>query len=152
MGVVRGGEENIMTTSLLSILFLAFAQNVSFTIVSRSRNRSSFAYHMIAAVFSNSIFFLTFRELILAEMSWLLFIPYLIGTVAGSLTGAKVSMWIEKKVNAQSDDHLGLQWSPPQFSSPMAKVEVPPAFPVADLTHPGVNHMAGICDCPCRSE
>jgi len=61
---------------------------------------------MIASVFSNGIWFLTFRQLILAEMSWLLFVPYTLGTVAGSLTGAKVSMWIETKVGADSDGHL----------------------------------------------
>lgn len=88
------------------IALLAFAQNVSFTIVSRSRNRSSFMYHMIASVFSNGIWFLTFRQLLLAEMSFVLFVPYTIGTVAGSLSGAKLSMWIERKVGAESDSHL----------------------------------------------
>ena len=91
---------------LLVILVLAFGQNISFTIVSRSRNRSSFRYHMIASVFSNGIWFLTFRQLILAEMNWLLFLPYTVGTVAGSLLGAKVSMWIERRIGAASDDHL----------------------------------------------
>jgi hypothetical protein len=93
-------------TSLLFVLLLAFAQNVSFTIVSRSRNRSSFKYHMIASVFSNGIWFLTFRQLLLADMSFALFIPYTIGTVSGSLCGAKLSMWIENKVGATSDDHV----------------------------------------------
>lgn len=92
--------------TILTILFLAYFQNVSFTIVSRSRNRSSFRYHMIASVFSNGIWFLTFRQLILSEMSWLLFVPYTLGTVAGSLSGAKVSMLIEKKIGADSDGHL----------------------------------------------
>lgn len=93
-------------TNLSFILVLAFIQNVSFTVVSRSRNRSSFTYHMIAAVFSNGIWFLTFRQLILAEMSFVLFLPYTIGTVCGSLCGAKLSMWIESKVGATSDDHI----------------------------------------------
>lgn len=92
--------------SLLTILLLAFAQSVSFSIVSRSRNRSSFRYHMIASVFSNGIWFLTFRQLVLADMTWVLFIPYTVGTVAGSLTGAKVSMWIEQRLGANSDAHL----------------------------------------------
>lgn len=95
-----------MMKQMLIILLLAFWQNVSFTIVSRSRNRSSFTYHMIASAFSNGIWFLTFRQLILSEMSWLLFVPYTLGTVAGSLSGAKLSMWIERKINAQSDGHL----------------------------------------------
>jgi hypothetical protein len=92
--------------AVLVILLLAFAQNVSFTIVSRSRNRSSFTYHMIASVFSNGVWFLTFRQLLLAEMSFTLFVPYTLGTVSGSLSGAKLSMWIERKVGAESDSHL----------------------------------------------
>jgi len=63
-------------------------------------------YHLIASFFSNTIWFLTFRELILADMSWSLFIPYAIGTMLGSVTGAKISMRIEKWLGATSDGHV----------------------------------------------
>lgn len=92
--------------TILYIGLLAFAQYVSFTIVSRSRNRSNLKYHMIAAIASNGIWFLTFRQLVLGEMSLLLFLPYTLGTVAGSLAGAKISMRIERWLGAGSDDHL----------------------------------------------
>ena len=92
--------------SFTTILILAFVQNVSFSVVSRSRNRDNLRYHMVAAVFSNGIWFLTFRQLILADMNLLLFLPYTIGTVAGSLTGVKVSMFIERILGAASDSHL----------------------------------------------
>ena len=95
-----------MITAMLTILALAYIQNISFSIVSRSRNRDNIKYHLIAATFSNSIWFLTFRELVLSEMNWLLFIPYVVGTVAGSITGVKVSMWIEKFIGATSDGHI----------------------------------------------
>jgi hypothetical protein len=88
------------------LMLLAFAQNVSFSIVSRSRNRDNMTYHMIAAVFSNGIWFLTFQRLVTANMSFTLFIPYTIATVAGSLFGMKVSMLIEKVLGATSDSHL----------------------------------------------
>lgn len=90
----------------LTLMALAFAQNVSFSIVSRSRNRSSMKYHLIASVFSNGIWFLTFRSLVLAEMTLYLFPFYTIGTVAGSLYGVSLSMKIEKWLNAGSDDHI----------------------------------------------
>lgn len=90
----------------LIILGLSFLQNVSFSIVSRSRNRDNIKYHIIAATFSNAIWFLTFRELILGEMNLLLFVPYCLGTVIGSVFGVKISMKIEKILNAQSDSHL----------------------------------------------
>lgn len=90
----------------LWILFLAYIQNISFTIVSRSRNRDNMNYHVIASLFSNTIWFLTFRELIVADMDWKLAIPYVIGTVAGSVTGAKISMKIESLIGAKSDSHI----------------------------------------------
>lgn len=90
----------------LVILILSYIQNISFSIVSRSRNRDNMSYHIIAAIFSNTIWFLTMRELITKDMDLPLFIPYVIGTVLGSVTGVKVSMWIEKKIGALSDSHV----------------------------------------------
>ena len=98
-----------MVILMLKILGLAFVQNISFTITSRSRNRDNYTYHLIASVFSNGIWFLTFRELIRGDMNLLLFIPYLIGTVSGSLTGVKISMFIEKMIGASADGHQGVK-------------------------------------------
>lgn len=95
-----------MVLGILTILCLAFVQNVSFSIVSRSRNRNNIRYHVIAASFSNGIWFLTFRQLILADMSFILFIPYCVGTVVGSVFGVKLSMFIEKLLGASADGHL----------------------------------------------
>ena len=93
-------------TSIIVIGLLAFVQNTSFSIVSRARNRDSMSYHATASVFSNLIWFLTFRHLILEDMSWVLLPGYVIGTVCGSLFGAKVSMWIEQKLIATTDGHI----------------------------------------------
>ena len=95
-----------MIYTIIKILFLAFIQNISFSIVSRSRNRDNKKYHIIAALFSNSIWFLTFRELILGDMNYILFIPYVIGTVIGSTFGMTISMRIEKFLGASADSHL----------------------------------------------
>ena len=93
--------------SIVVMMLLAFAQNTSFSIVSRSRNRNSIAYHRIAAIFSNGVWFMTSKYLIVDKhMSWLLFIPYTVATVYGSTTGQQISMWVEKKFNLQADDHL----------------------------------------------
>ena len=85
---------------MIYIAALAFAQTVAFALVSRARNRNHMGYHAVASVLSNTIFFLTFRELVLADMDWMLFVPYLVGTVSGSLFGAKVSIHIEKLLGA----------------------------------------------------
>ena len=93
----------------LSLMVLAFCQNVAFSLVSRSRNRDNISYHIIASIFSNGVWFLTFRYLVTNMMSLDLFIPYTIGTVSGSVFGVKISMWIEKLLHAQSDSHLGVK-------------------------------------------
>lgn len=86
--------------AILIMMVMAFAQNVSFSIVSRSRNRDSKLYHFIASIFSNGVWFMTMKYLIVTQnMTWLLFIPYTIGTVGGSVTGQTISMWIEKKLD-----------------------------------------------------
>lgn len=87
----------------LLIGVLAFIQNISFTLVSRSRNRNNFTYHLIASLFSNGVWFLTMRNLVTHDMPLGMFIPYTVGTVSGSLTGQKISMWIEGKIGAKSD-------------------------------------------------
>ena len=74
--------------------------------MSRSRNRNNLKFHLIAAVFSNGIWFMTFKALLTRDMSWALFPWYCVGTVAGSLMGVKISMWIERLLGAESDSHL----------------------------------------------
>lgn len=90
----------------LSLLALAFVQNVAFSLVSRSRNRDNISYHIAASVASNVVWFLTFRQLITAEMSLGLLPTYTVGTVLGSVFGVKVSMVVERWLGAASDSHL----------------------------------------------
>jgi len=89
----------------VAILATAFAQNTSFTMVSRSRNRDNVAYHAICSVFSNGLWLITFgllgTELIL-NGNYIMAVPYIVGTVAGSLFGAKVSIRIEKAIGAKT--------------------------------------------------
>ena len=87
---------------ILTVLSLAYIQNISFSMVSRSRNRDNMTYHAICSVFSNGIWFLTMHQLVVADLSLILLLPYVVGTVAGSITGAKVSMKIEKLIGAKT--------------------------------------------------
>jgi len=91
-----------MINTIIVIMFLAYIQNISFSIVSRARNRDNMVYHAIASVFSNGIWFFTMRELVVADLTVILLIPYIIGTVLGSLTGTKVSMKIEQLLGAKT--------------------------------------------------
>jgi hypothetical protein len=95
-----------MIAQHLALLVLAFSQNVAFSLVSRSRNRDNLTFHIVASVFSNGIWFLTFRQLVTADMTLALFPTYCTGTVIGSVVGVKVSMVIERWLGAASDSHL----------------------------------------------
>jgi hypothetical protein len=95
-----------MLWPIITILALAFIQNVSFTLVSRSRNRDNLTYHAVCATASNVIWFLTFRELVTRDMTLVLLLPYTLGTVAGSLFGVKVAMKIEQILGATCDGHV----------------------------------------------
>lgn len=88
--------------SILLVLLLAYVQNIAFSMVSRARNRDNHYYHATMAVFSNGIWFLTMRELVVTDLSLVLILPYIAGTVAGSLTGAEVSMRIERWLGAKA--------------------------------------------------
>ena len=90
----------------MTIMLLAFVQNISFSLVSRSRNRDNMKYHIIASGFSNTIWFLTFKELIFHEMSLWILPFYMLGTITGSVFGVKISMKIERWLGATSDGHL----------------------------------------------
>ena len=114
----RDGEGMTSTIiAMVTILLLAFIQNISFSIVSRSPNRNNMRYHLIAAFFSNTIWFITFRQLVKADMTLLFFAPYCCGTMLGSVFGVKISMWIEGKLGAAADGHLvAVKDSGPQIS------------------------------------
>ena len=86
--------------SLLGVLFLAFIQNISFTMVSRARNRNNFTYHAVCSVFSNGLWFATVGLLVVSDFDWVMLFPYVVGTVCGSLFGASISMKIEKALGA----------------------------------------------------
>lgn len=91
-----------MILTILTILVLSFSQNVAFSMSSRSRNRDNMTYHACCAVFSNGLFFITLHFLVVADLTFWLIIPYIIGTVAGSILGSKVSMKIEKAIGAKT--------------------------------------------------
>jgi len=105
-GIETASVDPVWWIAWLTIFALAYVQNISFSIVSRARNRDNVKYHVVASIFSNSIWFLTFRELVKADMTFVLFIPYVIATVLGSVTGAHVSMLLERILGASADGHL----------------------------------------------
>jgi hypothetical protein len=105
MGIIVGiYSDNILTTLLIA--GLAFGDNVTFSILRRSRNTSNTGYHIFASLLKSLAWYILFQSLTLKGMPFLLFIPYCFGSVLGGITGQGVSAWIEKKIGATADDHL----------------------------------------------
>lgn len=77
---------------MIELFLLTVLQNLSFTFVSRARNSKSLKYHAIAAVFSNGIWLLVIRKVVLNLDDVTLMITYVIAAVVGSLLAHYVSM------------------------------------------------------------
>lgn len=84
----------------LTVLGLSFLQSVANAMASRSRNRSSLAYNGVMAIGSHGFWFLTFREIVLADVPYWIALPYITGATLGSVFGASISMRIEKLIGA----------------------------------------------------
>lgn len=80
-----------------TLFLLVVGQNASFTLVSRARNSGSLAFHAGAAVLSNGVWLLVFRQMVTKIEDPAAMLTYLAATVAGSVLMHYVSMrWLEK--------------------------------------------------------
>lgn len=76
---------------------LVIGQNASFTLVSRARNSSSIAFHATAAILSNGVWLLVFRQMVTRIEDAASLVTYLVAAVTGSVLMHYVSMrWFEK--------------------------------------------------------
>lgn len=91
---------------IFMIAALVFVSSVAFSLLRRSRNTSSAAYHIIAFTINSTIWYLLWRDLALSGMTFALFVPYCLGSVSGGVVGQQISAWIERKIGAKADAHL----------------------------------------------
>jgi hypothetical protein len=93
-----------VTLALLALL--AWGQNAAYAMQSRSGNRNSNPYHLIAAVAASFVLFLNIRILAidLKQMPLTLFSVYLFFTILGTLHGTDVSIGIERFFNIKTGD------------------------------------------------
>lgn len=83
--------------AVISLFFLVLAQNASFTLVSRARNSKSLLYHGLAAIGSNGIWLLVFKNMVVSVNVPILMWTYLVASVLGSIGMHYVAMkWFEK--------------------------------------------------------
>lgn len=89
------------------IFLLSFIQNVSFSMMSRARNRDRYSYLIATSLVSNTVWMWTLKKLMTSDFGLYEQLMYAAGTTAGTLAGVKVSMWIESLIGAKSDSHVG---------------------------------------------
>lgn len=77
------------------VMVLAYFQNTTYGLQSRSANRNSNAYHAIAALAANAVFFLNRNLLVNRDVPLALLATYTFFTILGTLHGNAISMRIE---------------------------------------------------------
>lgn len=87
----------------ITFLFAATAQFASFVFVSRLRQKGSFFWNVTASLAANGTWYATMHILKIADAYWLLFIPYILGVIAGRTMGVIWSQYIEFKFQLKSD-------------------------------------------------
>ena len=91
---------------MLIVFLISCLQGISFSLISRSRNRNNITYQVLASLIGNFLWYITMRYLVLSEMSFEVGVPFVLGTTLGGLIGVKCSMYIENKLHAKSDGHI----------------------------------------------
>ncbi|HTY46364.1 MAG TPA: hypothetical protein VMB46_01715 [Methanomassiliicoccales archaeon] len=90
--------------TMILVMELGYIQNTAYGLQSRSANRNSNAYHLIAAVASNFAFFWSLRLLKHNDITPVLLAPYMFATILGTLHGNSTSIRIEKALHISMGD------------------------------------------------
>ena len=72
---------------MITVFLVSLLQGISFSLISRSRNRDNITYQIIASLIGNTLWYLTMRYLVLSDMSFEVGIPFVLGTTLGGLVG-----------------------------------------------------------------
>lgn len=88
--------------AMATVIGLAYAQNISYGLQSRSANRTSNAYHALAALAGNLTFFWSVRFLVRNDLPLSLLATYVFATILGTLHGNTLSMKIERWLGIDS--------------------------------------------------
>lgn len=102
----EGVSEDIAAIAPL-VMVLAYVQNMTYGLQSRSANRNSNAYHAIAALAANYVFFLNRKLLVTREVPMVLLAAYVFFTILGTLHGNTISMKIESLLGLSAEGAKG---------------------------------------------
>jgi len=90
----------------LYIMLMCATMGTMFSMVSRSRNRDNMWYHVTCSAIAQTVYLLVLKELIQSGVQPVIMPFYIAGMAFGSVAGAQVSMFIEKRIFASADGHL----------------------------------------------
>ncbi|TSC60371.1 MAG: hypothetical protein LiPW15_249 [Parcubacteria group bacterium LiPW_15] len=93
--------------TLALVMVLAYVQNTTYSLQSRSANRNSNAYHLLAAVAANFAFFWSLRLLVKSDLPTALLAPYVFATILGTLHGNTISIKIESALGLSPEGAKG---------------------------------------------
>mgnify|MGYP006897672777 CR=1 FL=1 len=89
---------------IIELILISFVLNVLWSMMGRARNRNNVLYHSLLVIVSNFLWIFFMKELISSDTQTMLF--SCIGSSIGAILGQPISMFIEKKIGAKSDDHI----------------------------------------------
>jgi hypothetical protein len=96
-----------LAPTMALVLGLAYAQNTAYGLQSRSANRNSNAYHLLAAVAASFTFFWSLQLLVRNELPPVLLAPYVFATVIGSVHANALSIRIEGALGLSAEGAKG---------------------------------------------
>jgi len=107
LAVQLGQLEASLLLNMVLVMELAYAQNTASALQSRSANRNSNAYHLLAAVAANLAYFWSLRILVIHDLKPILLIPYVFATVMGTVHGNAASIRIETALGLKAEGANG---------------------------------------------
>lgn len=87
----------------VGFFLLVVFQSMTFTFISRARNRNHLKLATIASVFSNVTWIVVFRHIVLNLNDVWMYVVYVGAMTVGTLIQMKISMWIEKLFKCKAD-------------------------------------------------
>ena len=92
-----------MVEKYVLFFVLVIFQSMSFTFISRARNRNNIGLAGVASLFSNGAWILVFRQIVLNVHDMWIYVIYVIAMAIGTLIQMKLSMKIEGWLKTKSD-------------------------------------------------
>ncbi len=106
-GFAAGLLPEALVPTMGLVMALAYLQNTTYGLQSRSANRNSNAYHALAALAANFTFFWSLRLLVRNELPVVLLAPYVFATILGTLHGNAISIKIESLLGLSPEGAKG---------------------------------------------